>query len=93
MNWFRSSFQCLWTGYSENREHQYERILINKWGGIPEANVKIDNVTISPAEDDKIHYISIVAGGKPPYVFIPGYGASGAIYYKLMKEISEKYDM
>ena len=57
------------------------------------TNVKIDNVTISPAEDDKIHYISIATGEKPPYVFIRGYGASGAIYYKLMKDISEKYDM
>ena len=82
-----------WTGYSKTNEEYYEKRLVHEWGGIPISSVKIENVQISTAEDDTIHCISITTGVKTPYVFLPGYGSSGAMYYKLMKSLANKFDL
>ena len=93
MKGFLSSIQNFWTGYSKVTEEYYEKKLIMEWGGLSTSNVKIGNMSVSGMEDDIIHYISIEIKNRTPFVFIPGYGASGAIYYSIIKELSDRYDL
>lgn len=86
-------FSALWSGYSEDKERQYELRLIKNWSNVPIDNINIRNIPVSSIEDDTVHCISIVSGDKPSLVIIPGYGASGGFYYKLMEGLSERYNL
>lgn len=83
----------IWTGYSEKKEQIAESVLLNRWSKVPQQNIKITDTQISDIKDDKIHCIALATGKKEPLVMIPGFGASGALYYKVMQGLSEKYDL
>ena len=55
--------------------------------------MKCSDTQISSVNDDIIHCIEVVSGNKLPFVFIPGYDASGALYYKMMYPLSQKYNL
>ena len=93
MSWIVSGVKKLWTGYSDEQQNYYESKLIYKWGGITPEDVKIKDIPISSIQNDSIHSISISTGSKVPLILIPGYGASGGLYYKLMKKLSLGYDL
>jgi len=93
MSWIADKIKKLWTGYSQDSERLYEAKLIHKWGGLSQKDVKISDINISSNPDDLIHSISISSGDKIPLILIPGYGASGAYYYKIMKKLSTVYDL
>jgi len=83
----------LWTCYSEKKEKKWETNLLYKWSGLPSNYIQISDIPITDIKDDKIHCISIITGKKEALVILPGFGASGALYYKVMKGLSEKYDL
>lgn len=93
MSGFLRGIQNLWTGYSASYEQYCEKKLIQEWSAIPFSNIKIEDITISSLKDDTIHCISVVTGDKIPYVLLPGFAASGAMYYKLIKDLSSKYNL
>lgn len=93
MTSFFKNIVNFWTGYSENRAKIFERKILYKWSGVPPEEISINDVPISSDEDDTMHCISIANGKKQPFVLIPAYGSSGALYYKLMKFLSDKYDL
>ena len=93
MHSFTKYLYNLWNGYSEKKERQYEARLLYKWAKISEKDVNISNIKISDIKDDTIHCISISSGNKLPLVMIPGFGSSGGMYYKIIKQLAEKYDL
>jgi cardiolipin-specific phospholipase len=83
----------MWTCYSESKEKKWEANLLHKWSGLPPDAIQISDIPITDIKDDKIHCISVVTGKKEALVMIPGFGGSGALYYRVMKGLSEKYDL
>lgn len=88
-----SKFFAIWTGYSERKEKLAEVTLLRKWAGLSPSDFTITDTPISAVRDDKIHCIAVAKGKKEAIVLLPGFGASGALYYRIMKELSEKYDL
>ena len=84
---------CALPIYSKTKEEYYEINLLKQWSEVPLSSINIKNIPISSTRNDTIHYIEITTGTKIPFVLVPGFGASGAMYYKLMKDLSEIYDV
>ena len=55
-----------------------------KWSGVEEGELKVLNVKVC----ENVTIRTTVVGSGPPLVFLHGFGASGALYYKTMKLLS-----
>eukprot|EP00826_Nyctotherus_ovalis_P060148 TRINITY_DN8415_c0_g1_i22.p3 TRINITY_DN8415_c0_g1~~TRINITY_DN8415_c0_g1_i22.p3 ORF type:complete len:131 (-),score=17.77 TRINITY_DN8415_c0_g1_i22:781-1173(-) len=85
--------KSFWTGYSKDTEDYCERRLLHEWSNISPSLITIQDIPISSAENDTIHCISVSTGDRIPFVFLPGYATSGAMYYKLMKRLGSEFDL
>ena len=91
-----------WTGTCDGRLTTSEEKIIN-FAGVPRETIELSNVKLNDTEN--ADYIRTIRLGNvsidhlifqkegPVLVLVHGYGASGLIFYKILKALSEKFNL
>ena len=76
-------------------EKNYQLLESNllEYSGIPKKDIKQRNILVDTYHDMPVYVRTIIVGEKtlPKLVWIHGYAASGALFYKMMKNLSKKF--
>lgn len=82
-----------WTGVSDKKFEETETSVLKLSGLDVEADIKIRNVEIDSNGNFVRTYEIISDSGKPKLVMMHGYGASAVIFWKIIKSLSEDYNL